>query len=113
LINLLDYFEVGNFIFVHAGLEADKSLDEQNKHHLFWKKYEQPEVYDSGKTVICGHTSRKNGEIEDFGHTICIDTCAHGGMWLTCLNVETGEFVKANNFGQIEKVKLKRFANTI
>ncbi len=109
----LDYLEIGNYIFVHAGLENGKNLDEQNKHHLFWKKYEEPEAYDCTKTVICGHTSRKNGEIADFGHTICIDTYAHGGMWLTCLNVETGEFLKANNSGRIENGKLKRFANKV
>jgi len=63
--------------------------------------------------ILCGHTSRKNGEIADFGHTICIDTYAHGGMWLTCLNIETGEFLKANNKGRTEKGKLKRFTNTV
>ena len=104
------YLEIGTFVFVHAGLEAGKRLEEQNKHHLFWKKYELPKVYDSNRTVICGHTSRKNGEIADFGHTICIDTYAHGGMWLTCLNAETGDFLKANNKGQIEKGKLERQA---
>ena len=55
---------------------------------------------------------RKIGQIADFRHTICIDTYAHVGLWLTCLNVETGEFLKANNKGQIEKGKLKRYANT-
>ena len=107
----LDYLEIGNFIFVHAGLEKNKDLEEQNKHHLFWKMYEDPEIFKPGKTVICGHTSRKNGEIADFGHTICIDTYAHGGKWLTCLNVETGEYMKANNKGQSKQGILKRFAN--
>ncbi|BDD03989.1 metallophosphoesterase family protein [Aureibacter tunicatorum] len=107
----LDYLEIKDFIFIHAGLEAGKNLNEQNKHHLFWKKYENPKAYNSTKTVICGHTSRKNGEIADFKHTICIDTYAHGGMWLTCLNVETGEFIKANNKGKIRKGTLKRYAN--
>lgn len=100
------YIEIGNFIFVHAGLETGKKIEEQNKHHLFWKKYEIPECYDSEKTVICGHTSRKNGEIADFGHTICIDTFAYGGKWLTCLNVESKEYIKANNKGKIEIGKL-------
>lgn len=104
----LHYFEIEDFIFVHAGLEKNKRLDEQNEHHLFWKKFETPVIYNPTKTVICGHTSRKNGEIADFKHTICIDTFAHGGMWLTSLNVKTGEFLKANNIGQIEKGKLKR-----
>ncbi|GGG46813.1 metallophosphoesterase family protein [Bizionia arctica] len=104
----LPYLEIGEFIFVHAGLEENKSLEEQDEHYLFHKKFEKPTVYDPSKTVICGHTARKNGEIADFGHTICIDTFAHGGMWLTCLNVETGAFLKANDKGQIEKGKLER-----
>ncbi len=104
-----DYLVIGNFIFVHAGLETGKPLQEQDKHHLFWKTYETPEAYDATKTVICGHTCRTNGQIADFEHTICIDTFAHGGMWLTCLNIETGEFLRGNNKGQIEKGRLKRF----
>ena len=97
------YLEVEDFIFVHGGLEAGKPLSEQNDHHLYWKKYEVPEMYLPDKKVICGHTSRKNGEIANFGHTVCIDTFAHGGMWLSCLNVETGEFVQANNYGEVKK----------
>jgi serine/threonine protein phosphatase 1 len=100
------YHEIEDYIFVHAGLEAGKELQEQNKHHLFWKKYETPKSYNSEKTVICGHTSRKNGEIANFGHTICIDTYAYGGKWLTCLNVETKEYIKANNKGKVKTGKL-------
>lgn len=96
------YYEIGNYIFVHAGLEAGKKLEEQNKQHLFWKKYEIATPYSSEKTVICGHTSRKNGEIANFGHTICIDTYAYGGKWLTCLNVVTKKYIKANSKGEIE-----------
>ena len=106
----LPYLEIGKFIFVHAGLDKDKDLEEQNEYHLFWKKFENPQMYDIEKKVICGHTSRKNGKIADFGHTICIHTFAHGGKWLTCLNVETGAFLKANKKGQVESGKLKGYA---
>jgi serine/threonine protein phosphatase 1 len=105
--NCRSYLEIDNYIFVHAGLEKGKDLNEQNKHHLFWKKYEIPEEYDPNRKVICGHTSRKNGEIANFGHTICIDTYAYGGKWLTCLNVETNEYIKSNNTGEYEKGKLR------
>lgn len=104
--NCKHYLEIGDYIFVHAGLEKGKKLKNQNKHNLFWKKYEIPEQYSTTKKVICGHTSRKNGKIADFGHTVCIDTYAYGGMWLTCLNVETKEFIKTNNKGEVEIGKL-------
>ncbi|CAL2095181.1 metallophosphoesterase family protein [Tenacibaculum sp. 190524A02b] len=106
--NCLPYFELNNFIFVHAGLELKKSLSQQNKHHLFWKKFERPEKYMEGKTVICGHTSRKNGQIANFGHTICIDTYAYGGKWLTCLNVETKDYIQTNNQGRVRKSNLNK-----
>lgn len=96
------YLELDDFIFVHAGLEAGKSLAEQNRHHLFWKSFETPSEYSPSKTVICGHTPRKNGRIADFGHTICIDTYAYGGKWLTCLNVNTKEYIQANNQGAVQ-----------
>ncbi len=104
--NCLPYYEVGNIIFVHAGLEIGVPLNKQNKHHLFWKKYKTPESYLKGKKVICGHTSRKNGEIANFNHTICLDTYAYGGMWLSCLNVDTNEYIQANEYGMVELGKL-------
>ncbi|MCX2743367.1 metallophosphoesterase family protein [Mangrovivirga sp. M17] len=106
LESCLHYYEKEKFIFVHAGLEPGKKPEEQNDFHLFWKKYEEPEKYDSSKKVICGHTSRKDGKIADFGHTICIDTFAHGGGWLTCLNVDTNEYIKANNRREIDQGQL-------
>ncbi|PHN03781.1 metallophosphoesterase family protein [Flavilitoribacter nigricans] len=97
------YLEYDQFLFVHAGLEPGRSLEAQDDHHLFWKKFEIPEPYSPEQKVICGHTSRKNGKIADFGHTICIDTYAYGGQWLTCLNVETNEYLQANSKGQIRR----------
>lgn len=106
LEDTLPYYEKDNYIFVHGGLETGRPLEEQNMHHLFWRKYETPVAYLPDKTVICGHTSRKNGEIADFGHTICIDTFAYGGMWLTCLNVETKEYIQAKSSGEFKTGRL-------
>tara|TARA_B110000211_G_scaffold234635_1_gene305251 strand:+ start:2519 stop:3184 length:666 start_codon:yes stop_codon:yes gene_type:complete len=100
------YLTIDDFIFVHAGLEIGVSLEEQDDDHLYWNKFEVPECYSTEKTVICGHTSRKDGEIADFGHTICIDTYAYGGKWLTCLNVGTKEYIKSNNEGEVLTGKL-------
>lgn len=100
------YYEVDYFLFVHAGLEPKVPLNEQNHHHLFWKKYEIPLEYDKKTKVICGHTSRKNGEIANFDHTICIDTYAYGGQWLSALNVSTQEYYQANQKGKYRKGQL-------
>lgn len=96
LASTLPYYETDSYIFVHAGLEKGVSLINQNKHYLYWEKFIIPEQYSEDKIVVCGHTSRKNGLIANFGHSICIDTFAYGGKWLTALNVQSGEFYQSN-----------------
>lgn len=100
------YVEIGDYIFVHAGLRPGIPLRHQSTQDLYWNKYELPDQFKEGKTVICGHTSRKNGKVHDFGHTICIDTYAYGGQWLTCLNVETNEYLQANEDGETRRGSL-------
>ncbi|MEZ4848141.1 MAG: hypothetical protein R3B93_05875 [Bacteroidia bacterium] len=58
------------------------------------------------RVTVIQAISRKKGKIANFGHTICIDTYAYGGKWLTCLNVETNYYIKANNLGEVEIGKL-------
>lgn len=102
----LPYYESGSTVFVHAGLEPGVPPEQQDLHHLYWKKYLTPEAYDRNKTVVCGHTSRKNGLIADFGHTICIDTYAYGGQWLTCLDVDHLNYLQTRENGEVRKGKL-------
>ncbi len=89
--------------FVHAGLQAGVSLKDQSPLHIYWQKYLIPSSYAPEKTVICGHTSRKNGLIADFGHTICIDTFAWGDQWLTCLEVESGQYWQTRKKGEFRE----------
>jgi serine/threonine protein phosphatase 1 len=45
---------------------------------------------------------QKTGEILDFGYLKCIDAFAHGGGWLTALEVEGGRRVwQANEAGEL------------
>lgn len=97
------YFEKTNNIFVHAGLESGIPLARQHQLYLYWKAYVEPVAYAPGKIVICGHTARKNGLIAHFGHTTCLDTFAHGGQWLTCLEVETGKFWQTRKNGEVRE----------
>ncbi|MDW3191765.1 MAG: metallophosphoesterase [Cytophagales bacterium] len=100
------YYASDGNIFVHAGLESGVPLNEQHRVNLYWKSYPEPKPYVPNKTVICGHTSRKNGLIADFGHTICIDTFAWGGQWLTCLELESRQYWQTRENGEIRKGSL-------
>ena len=97
----LDWDETETHIFVHANVDPDLPLHKQSDHDLFWQKlYPRPSHY-SGKIVVCGHTSQKDGYPVNMGHQICIDTWACGRGWLTCLDVDTGEIWQTNQKGKL------------
>lgn len=99
--NTLPFYEKDNLIFVHAGLEPNVELKAQSKDYLYWKIVKNPVKYKEGRIVVCGHYAQFNGQITNYGHTIFIDTYLCGGQWLTCLNVESGEYIQANKDGEI------------
>lgn len=98
--NLLDYYETDRHIFVHAGVHRDLPLDEQPEYMLYWEFLTDDMRHRSGKRVICGHTSQKTGEPKVVPGAVCIDTYAHGGGWLTCLDANTGKYWQVNMLGQ-------------
>ena len=102
----LNYFETDTHIFVHANYFSDTPMDEQHVGVLLWESVRTmtPGPHDSGKTVIAGHTSQKNGEILDLGHVKVIDTYCYGGGWLTALEVQTEEVWQADREGNMRKV---------
>jgi serine/threonine protein phosphatase 1 len=100
-----DCFETDSHFFVHANYEAERPLSTQHWQTLRWQslKTSVPEPHQSGKTAIVGHTSLKNGEVLDLGHLVCIDTFCWGGMWLTALDVATGQLWQADRNGRIRQ----------
>ena len=86
------YYEDETDIFVHAGLYPWSAVSQQRDDDIYWKKYYDPVEHCSAKRVICGHTARKDGHVADFRHTVCIDTFCYGGQFLTCLNVDNGQY---------------------
>ena len=105
----LDYWETDSNIFVHANLDPHLSMKRQSDYELFWRKFDYRVSHYSGKTMICGHTSQKNGNPINLGHRICIDTWACGEGWLTCLEVETGKIWQANQKGKIKTASIDQF----
>ncbi|MCB1098513.1 MAG: serine/threonine protein phosphatase [Verrucomicrobiae bacterium] len=105
------YFETDTHFFVHANAVPDVPLDQQTEQSLYWEHlvrpwFRKPRHHQSGKIMICGHTSQPSGEILDLGSIVCIDTFAHGGMWLTCLEPATGHYWQANESGQLREGQL-------
>lgn len=98
------YHEDEHCIFVHAGIDAYKPMDKQDRFTLLWVR--EPFIYgmkEYHKRVIFGHTPTANlGEdwkpVCTYANNIDIDTgCVYGGA-LTALIIDDGEI---NGFYQV------------
>lgn len=105
----LKYWSTDRFMFVHANLNPLVSLEQQNDYNMFWEKLYNPAPHYSGKTMICGHTSQKDGKPLNLGYAICIDTWACGKGWLTCLDVNSGQIWQANQKGKVKNAHIDDF----
>jgi len=87
-----DWHETDDHIFVHASYDRVLPMSEQPASLLRWHSLRRgvPGPHVSGKRVVAGHTSQKNGKILNLGHLVCIDTYCYGGGWLTALDVHSG-----------------------
>ncbi len=97
----LPYFETETSFFVHANAYPHLPLDEQTEYVRYWEPFNDPAPHQSGKIMVCGHTPQESGVPLSIGHAVCIDTLAHGGGWLTCLDVSSGTYWQANEAGEI------------
>lgn len=97
---LRPWHEIETHFFVHANAYADAPLAEQPDFMLYWERFDAPPPHDSGKIMVCGHTSQRSGRPRNLGHAVCIDTKAYGGGWLTCLDIATGQYWQANERGE-------------
>ncbi|GHC46749.1 metallophosphoesterase family protein [Roseibacillus persicicus] len=99
------YHELDDHILVHAGLQANLSIDQQDQETFYYQRFYEQEPHCSGKTIVCGHTIQ--GDLPtNLGHAICLDTCAYGGGWLSALDLDTGRIWQSNERGQTRKMSL-------
>ncbi len=90
------YYETQNHILVHAGLEPETNLEDQEENFTLWQRIFETKPHKSGKTIVCGHTPQIEGYPLKLDHAICIDTSACRGGWLTCLDIDSGHYWQAN-----------------
>jgi serine/threonine protein phosphatase 1 len=100
--NCVDWYETETHLFVHANIQHDWPMEAQLSRMLHWE-FLDPRLFKphiSGKTMICGHSEQRNGSPLVIPGAICIDTWAYGDGWLTCLDVGSGHYFQANDFGE-------------
>jgi len=108
---LVDYHETERFLFTHATVLSDLPMAEQPAYALRWEFLPGAMRHHSGKMVVCGHSSQKPGLPKVIPGAVCIDTCAHGGGWLTCLDVANGRFWQTDQQRQRREGRLEYQAN--
>jgi serine/threonine protein phosphatase 1 len=98
---MYDYFETETHLFVHANLYSEYPLEEQPELMLFWEFLAEPVRHESGKIMVCGHSTQRTGLPRAWPTTVCIDTGAYNPKgWLTCLDVTSQKYWQANQRGE-------------
>ena len=105
--NLLSSYEIDRYFFVHANAHPNMPIDEQPDFMLYWEPFNSPAAHESGKTMVCWHSSQRSGLPLNHSHAVCIDTWACGRGWLTCLHVESGMMWQANEAGETRRMFLE------
>lgn len=99
------YHETDSHIYVHAGVSESTPMEDQDAETLYYKRFYRGEPHFSGKPYICGHTIQGDLPTNNV-HSICIDTCAYGGGWLTALDTDSGRCWQTNEQGQSREIDI-------
>lgn len=102
----VDYWECETHFFVHGSAYPNVPLWEQPAYKLHWGSFNEVQPHESGKVMVCGHTSQKNGRPNNKGYAVCIDTYAYGGGWLSCLDIDNGVIWQTNQQRQMRQFPL-------
>jgi len=108
-----DWYETPTHIFAHASIDPHVDMEQQATYVLRWRSLRADSPpHRSGRTLVCGHTSQKDGRPLNLGHAVCIDTYAYGGGWLTCLEPASGRIWMANQRGETRSTWLSDIAKS-
>jgi serine/threonine protein phosphatase 1 len=106
LDSLGDFFEFEDYFFTHAAYDPDLPLTSQPEELLRWYSLSLgiPAPHINGKIGVVGHTANRDGEVNDYGHLICLDSYCYGGGWLSAMELRTRQLWQANEDGDLRKL---------
>lgn len=90
LMNLSLRWEAGPYVFVHAGLDPERAIEDQDETDLLWIRepfLDKGEGAFPGKVVVHGHTPSK--KLENLSWRINVDTGAYWTGKLTAVLLDT------------------------
>ena len=79
--------ESESYIFVHAGLDFSKSLEEQDINKVLWRRDNWQEYNSTGKTVFYGHTPQKKAN--NINDCINLDTGISFNLKMSVAKINT------------------------
>ena len=91
------YHQQGKYIFVHAGMNPQLPLSQQNPDVLLWDR--DLGSGPKGKTLVIGHTPTPEGEPLIADDLIMLDTGAGWGGPLTAMDLLTGQVWQSRQGG--------------
>jgi len=100
----LPYYHVNqDYIFVHAGINPSKSLEEQTEHDLVWIRQQflgaKTKDFKENRTVVAGHTPV--AEVKFGENKILVDTGAGKGGILSAVDLKTKEVFSTSDTNPI------------
>jgi serine/threonine protein phosphatase 1 len=111
LENTVTAYETESHVFVHAGWDSDKTMDEQERRTLRYRFLSEATPDPAfGKEIICGHSAMQNGHPAAKGNITCVDTIEGG--WLTAYDITNSVYYQADKQGQTRKIaQAEEFCN--
>ena len=106
------HHETEHHLFAHACLDPDLPLNTQPDEVLFWEHLSVEIRHKSGKQLVCGHTPQRSGLPWVTPGTVCLDTAACRGGWLTCADVLTGHCWQSNQGEQVRELQFDLDSNS-
>lgn len=106
-----DWFEMRDFILVHAGAYPHLPMEQQPGQALHWLRLHELRPHRSGKRIVCGHTPQPGGTISVLPHAICIDsgcTTIPDAGCLSCVDLYGGHFWQADENGPRAEGSLRK-----